>query len=237
MKTRVMLGLLLLVGLSLFAIEKLTLEDLQKTQLMYVEADRTILPAEEKLPLVKQSEHVFSSSASNRTYKKAPIQDYFPRFFDTLFDKSDADESRRVALEILTKATTNATINGQVAASTAFQKVQDGLKQSTLSWPRDGYDFTKCTNTQEQGLTLAYVMDDRENKIYLCATLKHRTNPFIAQTLIHQTAHLLGYHDECDATMVEVGAMRWSHQGLVYRHNLCEVGFKSKTKEKAPLDG
>jgi hypothetical protein len=77
----------------------------------------------------------------------------------------------------------------------------------------DGREFTRCGET-----TLAYVVPGLSRSIHLCKLVLAESHNSIAQTLIHEAAHLAGYMNECDATILEVAAMKSSGVGLAYRN-------------------
>ena len=95
-----------------------------------------------------------------------------------------------------------------------FSNVQGKLGRTTVTWPSRGQNFKACGAN-----VLAFVIRG-VNKIHLCAQVAHG-NPsvnYMAQILIHESAHLALYWDECDATRVEVNAMRSSGAGLAFRN-------------------
>ncbi len=122
-------------------------------------------------------------------------------------------ESRALASTILTESAPRVT-------SKVFWKVLASLKAAPIEYPNEGYDFKGCTDR-----ILAFVLSIAgvpQNRIYVCSRTMIEESPFIAQVLIHEAAHLRGYSSECDATKVEVGAMRHSGRGLVFRNGYME---------------
>jgi hypothetical protein len=70
---------------------------------------------------------------------------------------------------------------------------------------KQGFDFEKCVQKPDV-LAFTYVGTE---KIYMCRLLVERMNTQdTAQTLIHETAHVIGYDNECGVTKLEMTAMR-----------------------------
>ncbi|MBI5631562.1 MAG: hypothetical protein HY921_11845 [Elusimicrobia bacterium] len=96
-----------------------------------------------------------------------------------------------------------------------FNNVYSSLYSTLISWPNPGYEFRGC----KEG-TLAFVLSGT-NMIYLCSRSVYGSysgSHSLAQILIHESAHLTGYWNECDATVVEVAAMRFSGEGLAFQN-------------------
>lgn len=107
---------------------------------------------------------------------------------------------------------------GQITDSSLtalYDQVHAQFDRMVVHWPNAGYDYTRCGST-----TLAYTFVG-DNNVYLCRRMiteaVWQTNE-LAQTLIHEAAHNVGYGNECDATSIEVGAMRRSSIGLTYKN-------------------
>jgi hypothetical protein len=90
------------------------------------------------------------------------------------------------------------------------------LRGAVVNWSKPGYDFKGCTDN-----VLAFVLPLRmEQVIYLCSVLAYSNNvKAIAQTLIHESAHLSGFRNECAASVIEVLAMLSSGEGLAYENS------------------
>ena len=150
---------------------------------------------------------------------------------DVLTDPSSADEVRSATLQFDSQALnadnninagiqqsdsilTLARVNSSGNWRSIFTNVQGRLNGTKVTWPNRGQDFKVCGAN-----TLAFVIRG-VNKVHLCARLAYggQSINYLAQTLIHEGAHLAQYWNECEATRVEVNAMRVSGVGLVFRN-------------------
>jgi|CXWL01.1.fsa_nt_gi hypothetical protein len=150
---------------------------------------------------------------------------------DVLTDPSSADEVRSATLQFDSQAlnadgniragieNSHSILNTAREKSSGnwrsiFTNVQGRLNGTTVTWPNRGQDFKAC-----RANTLAFVIRGI-NKIHLCAGLAHggQSANYLAQTLIHEGAHLAQFWNECEATKVEVNAMRVSGVGLAFRN-------------------
>lgn len=103
-----------------------------------------------------------------------------------------------------------------------FDSLAPFIWKADIKWPKNGYDFKGCDEN-----TLAFVIlkgGKPLQTIYLCANAieNYSAGKSMAQILIHETAHLAGFSDECDATTIEVGAMLFSGEGLAFRNAYME---------------
>jgi hypothetical protein len=97
--------------------------------------------------------------------------------------------------------------------ASVYPRVYAGLRISDIKWPVTGYDFGGCTPG-----TLAFVVRGGTT-IHLCSiviTSAAIQVMGLAQTLVHEAAHVAGFYNECDATKLEVSAMRLAAGGLAY---------------------
>jgi hypothetical protein len=94
-----------------------------------------------------------------------------------------------------------------------FLKMANILDNATILIAPEGTEFTRCGES-----TLAYVVPALSRSIHLCRLGTTRPATEIAQTLIHEAAHLVGYMNECDASTFEAAAMIQSGLGLSYRN-------------------
>ena len=122
----------------------------------------------------------------------------------------DLSTERALAVQILLKAASNA---GSVALQNKFLQMSQILQSAPLNVPPDGSDFQNCDAGK-----LAYTAPTISNGIYICNLLQSQGSLYIAQVLIHESAHLAGYPNECDATTIEMAAMNASGVGLVMRN-------------------
>ncbi|MEK6774959.1 MAG: hypothetical protein AABY64_13540 [Bdellovibrionota bacterium] len=124
----------------------------------------------------------------------------------------DINQAVILAGSILDEASRNSSSNNPGI----FKQIRNTLASSDLAWPQHGSDFTNCSAT-----TLAYVVPSTAPRtIFLCQRIVHAAEVAIAQTLIHEAAHLyLGNTDECAATAIEVVAMEDSGVGLAYKNS------------------
>lgn len=125
-------------------------------------------------------------------------------------------QGKTLARQVLAEAYAQAaTQNWQSIFSQNYSK----LANVTVHWPNAGYDFTHC-GTYTIAFTTLY-----GNDIYLCRrTIDESWFQLgeLAQTLVHEGAHTIGYGNECDASRIEVSAMRLSSTGLKYRNGYLE---------------
>lgn len=106
-----------------------------------------------------------------------------------------------------------AAVKGPESLQLAYRKMATLLDKTAILVAPEGTEFTRCTEN-----TLAYVMPAISRSIHLCRLALAQSEKAIAQTLIHEVAHLIGYMNECDATILEVTAMRTSGRGLAYEN-------------------
>lgn len=105
-----------------------------------------------------------------------------------------------------------------------FPKVENKLKETKILYPEQGYDYKACKEE-----VLAFVVPLRtwlpiKNVIHLCNRVAYGNHDakYLAQILIHESAHLARYLNECSATRIEVAAMRGSGEGLAFSNGYME---------------
>ena len=107
--------------------------------------------------------------------------------------------AQALAKSIVRKAHSNASVSGlRSLYSSIYTKVSN-----PILLPAKGKDFELC-----RGAMVAYTVPRLSPYIYLCARSLYFDELGVAQTLIHEAAHLAGYINECDATRIERAAMR-----------------------------
>ncbi len=135
-----------------------------------------------------------------------------------------ADEPlEMIQLNILEKAKEVAlSILGTAAEQSAppmdalFRSMIAALARVNFDTPPTGKDLREC---KQNKAVLAFVMLQSPNTIHLCArSLRTTSAKKLAQVLIHETSHVVGVHDECQATQVEITAMRASKAGLAFKN-------------------
>lgn len=95
-----------------------------------------------------------------------------------------------------------------------YSRILNALNHSQILYPQPGYDFQGCKND-----ILAFVLTHQRYRIYVCAASFVRFPTYwMGQVFIHESAHVAGYGDECDATRIEVGAMRASGRDIFFRN-------------------
>lgn len=105
------------------------------------------------------------------------------------------------------------------AERSLFKRMENALTQSSLEVPKSGYDHKACL---EDFSVLAFVNMLVPNKIFICRRTASASESRLSQVLIHEAAHLVGVHDECDATRVEVAVMRAAKNRLPFKNGYME---------------
>jgi hypothetical protein len=137
-------------------------------------------------------------------------------------------EAREKALSILDRASIG-TLDDK--RHLVYEKMEYSLSRVKLNIPPEGEDLEHCVQTPEQkekGVgVLAFVNTRNRGVIHVCAVTSDMSNlKYVAQVLVHETAHTIGIDDECVATKTEVSAMRDSGVGLVFKNGYFEeCGF------------
>lgn len=90
----------------------------------------------------------------------------------------------------------------------AYEKMSSAWNKGIMiRSQKRGYDFTYCINHPN---VIAFAIAGERN-IYMCRLLiEEMDSQDTAQTLIHETAHVVGYTNECDVTKLELTAMEKS---------------------------
>jgi hypothetical protein len=117
-------------------------------------------------------------------------------------------EEQVTAMAILNIAAEKANNN---SLKTMFLRMSSKLRIADYKIPPEGKEFVKCSEA-----TLAYTVPALSNTIYICNLLRSKSPGVIAQSLIHEAAHLVGYNNECDATRMEMAAMNISGLGIAF---------------------
>lgn len=111
----------------------------------------------------------------------------------------DLFEARNQAMQILMKASQN-------PISPNLRQVYQNLIRQVgtveIIIPKDGTDHEPCINTER----LAYRLKKRP-EVFICRQTLSESDLYIAQVLIHESAHIEGYDDECVATSFEITAL------------------------------
>jgi len=134
---------------------------------------------------------------------------------DTSEERSDYETYERRNLfvyEARSKATTLSSKARQNSRSKAwqniYQKVTVRLGKIEILWSNGAHDFLECQNNPRW---LAYNYPPG-HKVFLCRRVFQETDwfglPELSQTLLHETAHSMGYRNECHATRIERNIMR-----------------------------
>jgi hypothetical protein len=91
------------------------------------------------------------------------------------------------------------------------------LGQSMLRWPRTGTNFRHCNQT---GGPVAFTLprDFDFKNIFLChkTLFEYFSEQMLSQILIHESIHLAGVLDECEASLWEKKVMTHGAGGLAY---------------------
>ncbi len=124
--------------------------------------------------------------------------------------------ARQLAEKILEVAVEN---TKDPQTKTLFRMVEAALKAAKINAPARGKDLKGC---QEDLSILAFVKVKSPKTIHLCSRAVKTNKKQLAQVLIHESAHVIGIHDECEATRVEVAAMRLSGATLAFENGYME---------------
>ena len=126
-------------------------------------------------------------------------------------DFSHLETARKLAIEILKLASSKS--SGQ--AKEVFDSVAKALEHVHFDYPEPGHDLQQCARERD---VLAFVITYDPSQIHFC---RRALQPFgqkkLAQILIHETSHVIGVTDECEATRIEVAAMR-ATRGLAFKN-------------------
>lgn len=124
----------------------------------------------------------------------------------------EIEQARNLAKSILVSAHYSAPfINEKLTLNKLFRKVS----QVRFNTPDIGYDFVSCTP-----VTLAYVeMYIDDSVMHLCHLSLIGSVEKLAQTIIHESTHLIGIEDECEVSKIELMVYRMARRELNYRNN------------------
>lgn len=132
-------------------------------------------------------------------------------FAQMRMDFYSLEMARTAALNISYNALMKAPFSKQEVIENIYQKISE-VKFNT---PDFGHDFTTCTPQ-----TLAYVeMYKDAYTINLCHLSLIGSIDKLAQTIIHESAHLIGFEKECDASKIELLVYKLGQRPLNYRNN------------------
>lgn len=93
------------------------------------------------------------------------------------------------------------------------------LNKSKIAWVGEGLqDFEGCRSDDYLG----YVDGSLTSTIFICKTTLTKKPDYIAQVLIHESAHLAGEIDECRTTRWEVLAFRMAGLPLTHENGYME---------------
>lgn len=157
-------------------------------------------------------------AAADQVPRKGFSSDTFIEGLTAFSYDQQAAEGRSLARVILSEA--YAKLNNDL-----FVTVFKSLEGANIVYPKPGYDFQGCS----EGV-LAFVLfigGQPQNNMYLCSLVFGKETRGIAQTIIHESAHVAGLSNECHATIVEVAAMRLSGRGLSFQNGyMSECGIQ-----------
>lgn len=125
---------------------------------------------------------------------------------------SSLETARRHAQTLLHSAGKKAS---DPRAATLFGSMANALGRASLDVPPPGRDLKACV---EDPRTLAYVNTLTPGVIHICARASRASAKRLGQVLIHETAHVVGVHDECAATRIEVAVQRAAGGRLSFKN-------------------
>ena len=131
-----------------------------------------------------------------------------PENFDLLISLA-----RQRAQNILVKASGKLHEKQEQSSAKVYEETYLNLRSAQIAWPSGDQTFRGCKEK-----TLAYAYIGGPKRIYLCRLSYEFNEKGLAQILVHESAHLQGYKDECDATFIEVGAVRWAGEDLAFKN-------------------
>ncbi|MCG2725079.1 MAG: hypothetical protein L6420_02270 [Elusimicrobia bacterium] len=136
-------------------------------------------------------------------------------------------QSEQESREILAAASNGKPYKWQII----FGKVRSVLYGTVVLPPSPGFNFNHCVENPDSASFVIPILSNRI--IFICAKTVYynewdneTTAKVLSQLIIHEGAHLTGYYNECDATRIEVNAMRWSGRGLAFINgymDICDV--------------
>lgn len=106
-----------------------------------------------------------------------------------------------------------------------FKKMIIHLSQAELVFKIDEDNrFEECETKAD---LLAFVNTKDYQRIFICPRLTLEKSDLIVQVIIHETAHLIGYHDECQATIFEFGAFALADLSLAHDSYAKQCGLST----------
>lgn len=134
------------------------------------------------------------------------------------------ENKRNEVLNLLTNLVNNSRIS--TSARSKYSEVYSALKNAIIKWPDPGNEFKQCLVTNEgNGQTFkgcaAYAVIS-QGTMWLCNKILVQEY-YVVETMIHEAAHLAGYGNECDATLIEYSAL--NHAGRTVYGNIYKCGF------------
>jgi hypothetical protein len=126
--------------------------------------------------------------------------------FVTLFMPTSAFADKASDAKILAVKTLQAAVasgGGSENLKAGFKRALEVLEPAPIFSAPHGRDYGYCLKDPK---TIAFV--PRDGDIYVCKKALKLSTEALAQSLIHEAAHVAGYKSECDATKLEVYAMK-----------------------------
>ena len=160
-------------------------------------------------PVVRSDVFTNPNSIDQVVHPMSRMNILFPEDYSIEARESLVAEGRTLAQQILGEAAPR-------VSTRLLWNVLGSLNGSKITYPKPGYDFRAC-----EGGMLAFVYfhgNSPEHNIYLCSLVLNRGVTVVAQTLAHESGHVNGFRNECDATRIEVTAMRFSGRDLAFRN-------------------
>ncbi len=122
----------------------------------------------------------------------------YPNKNDATYSAAEAEALRDKAYRVLTKAYAARPIP-------IYLSLMERLQDIRIALPPEGLDFAFCqehnTPTNRGGVVKSAAAYYFEDEFYICrAALSPDHSPILYSTLIHETAHAIGYSSECEAT-------------------------------------
>ncbi len=100
-----------------------------------------------------------------------------------------------------------------------FGAMETALGRAKIDVPPHGRELKACVQDPR---TLAFVNMLDPGVIHVCGRASGADEKRLGQVLIHETAHVVGIEDECNATRVEVAVERGTGHRLPFRNGYME---------------
>ena len=136
-------------------------------------------------------------------------------------------QARTIEQDNAVKILKAAAKNSKGHKSAIFSRMAQTLDRTALAMAPNGRNFSQCRPN-----VLSFMAHGSPYRIiYVCQHLIAQPSIVISQTLIHETAHLIGYTNDCDATRLEIEAMVKSGEPQYYENLYVErCGLKQRRK-------